>query len=74
MLNSILPWLFWSFEALGVFGTTPVILLFDLEINLKLGTSIGISKNYSHTKIVELFFEMMSFTIFATFCFLINFT
>ena len=71
IFNPILPGLFWSFSARGVFGSTPCNSFIWPSINLKLGTSIGMSKKYSHTKNCEAIFRndvtMTSFPIFCNF-------
>ena len=56
-LNPILPGLFGHSQPRGVFGTTPCNSFIWPSINLKLGTSIGMSKKYSQ-KIAELLLKM----------------
>ena len=73
LLTLSCPGFFRSFSARRVFGTTQCNSFIWPSINLKLGTSIGMSKKYSHTKIIELFLEMTSqwrhFPFFQLLCF-----
>ena len=73
VFNPILPRLFWSFSAWRVFGTTLCYSFIWPSINLKLGTSIRMTKSYSHTKKCWAIFRndvtMTSFCIFCNFIF-----
>ena len=66
-LNPILPGIFGHSQPRGVFGTTPCNSFIWPSINLKLGTSIGMSKKYSQ-KIAELLLEMTCNDVISHFC------
>ena len=52
-----------------MFGTTPCNSFFLPSVNLRLGTLIGMSKNYSHTKVhLAIFRNDVIITSFLMFC------
>ena len=73
-LNPILPWFFAHSQPGG--SLVPPLFIWPSN-KLKIGTSISMTKNYSHTQIVDLFLEMKSqwrhFPSFATSLFLVWF-